>query len=832
MNKCIIFVSFVLISLLAIGAVSADSNIANESFVQQASLDDEQLNVEEVGDIKEESSLTKVDDVKSDEIVSDSETKKIPIINVENTTAEEYDQPIIPFNVTDSEGNLISGEVIITVHGLDDNVTRDIVVYNGIGIDSFKKLDLDKLAQFNNGLELLDVYNMVFSSMNSTNFNSDLIGGGFADLSKGIHLDVSNLLQTLIIFDIIDVAKITDVLITSISEMNVTNLNAVHELSKAIQVNKTVFTNAVNFALKGFNLTANDSIQFIKNLSSFLNLKFSPEIDSEIKNVFNGSEISNLYDIFKIVKDVYVYNNLTIPVIVNAVENIIGQSGLNLADIVKMILGPQSTVGGGLPIAFKSLSIDVDRAVDIFKNNVSGKYQVNVNELINMVSKITGFNSSKIAIVFDGIGNILKGSLFNETHAVGWIKDLIAGNYSGIASKILDISQLNTSSIKIGFDKIIPAIDFKLTTFLGLCSFINNYGKFNSSLILGGLDKIIMGLGANVSTVISKALSKIGYHAIFPLQKPGIYNITIKYLENDNFTNAVKTAILNIIPDEKYKIGVYFSEAEVYGENTTAYIFLQDAFGKDVSGVVNIYLNGTFVANVTTDKYGYAKYDVKNLPSGRYAFEFEHEGVKSEVDVTIFVPAVTTKVTCSNVKTKTVDVSADGKIGKYFTGVLKDGNGKVLANKEILIGYNGKTYKRTTDGNGAFKFQLNIKKAGSYSISAYYLGDDIYKGSYATAKITVTKQTPKITAKAATYKVKAKKKLIKVTFKSAKNHPVKGKLIKFTVKGKTYSAKTNSKGIASVNIKLAKKGTYKVAAKFAGDSTYNKVTKKITLKIK
>lgn len=38
MNKCIIFVSFVLISLLAIGAVSADSNIAHESFVQQASL--------------------------------------------------------------------------------------------------------------------------------------------------------------------------------------------------------------------------------------------------------------------------------------------------------------------------------------------------------------------------------------------------------------------------------------------------------------------------------------------------------------------------------------------------------------------------------------------------------------------------------------------------------------------------------------------------------------------------------------------------------------------------------------------------------------------------
>ena len=112
-------------------------------------------------------------------------------------------------------------------------------------------------------------------------------------------------------------------------------------------------------------------------------------------------------------------------------------------------------------------------------------------------------------------------------------------------------------------------------------------------------------------------------------------------------------------------------------------------------------------------------------------------------------------------KTKTVDVAVDGKTGKYFKGVLKDVLGNVLANKEILISYNGKTYKKTTDKNGAFKFQLNIKKAGSYSISAYYLGDNIYKASYATAKITVTKQNPKITAKKATYKVKTKKNSLK-----------------------------------------------------------------------
>lgn len=193
-----LFVSVVLLSLLAIGAVSADSNIDNDSFVQQASLDDEQLNVEEVDDIKDESTLTKVGDVQSDEIISGDENKDTPIINVENITVDEYSQPVIPFNVTDSEGNLISGEVIVTIYDSEDNIGKDIFVYNGDGIDSFKKLDLNNLLIFNNGLELLDAYNIVYSSMNSTNFNSSLIGSGFSDISKGINLNVSRLLTDII----------------------------------------------------------------------------------------------------------------------------------------------------------------------------------------------------------------------------------------------------------------------------------------------------------------------------------------------------------------------------------------------------------------------------------------------------------------------------------------------------------------------------------------------------------------------------------------------------------------------------------------------------------
>ena len=117
-----------------------------------------------------------------------------------------------------------------------------------------------------------------------------------------------------------------------------------------------------------------------------------------------------------------------------------------------------------------------------------------------------------------------------------------------------------------------------------------------------------------------------------------------------------------------------------------------------------------------------------------------------------------------------------------------------------------------------------LEKGKKLPLCSPILGDDNYKGSFALALITVNLQSPKLTAS-------AKTKSISATFKTANGNAVKGKQISFTVNGKTYTAKTNSNGVATVKISLNKKGTYSAVAKFAGDTSFKATSTKFNVKI-
>lgn len=154
---------------------------------------------------------------------------------------------------------------------------------------------------------------------------------------------------------------------------------------------------------------------------------------------------------------------------------------------------------------------------------------------------------------------------------------------------------------------------------------------------------------------------------------------------------------------------------------------------------------------------------------------------------------------------------------------LKDSNNQILSNKVVTVILDGKSKVLTTDDNGVAKVSVKYASSGTHYVTVSFAGDDDYKSSIGSSKIVVSKKATTLKAPKITLKVKKAKK-ISITLKSG-GKAVSSKKITIKVNGKTFSAKTNSKGVASVKVKVAKKGTFKYTAKFAGDGAYKSVSK-------
>ena len=265
------------------------------------------------------------------------------------------------------------------------------------------------------------------------------------------------------------------------------------------------------------------------------------------------------------------------------------------------------------------------------------------------------------------------------------------------------------------------------------------------------------------------------------------------------------TAGGNAVANGKVLISVNGAEAVSYdlGEDGTLSIALSDL--TDATGKLNI-----AVTFEETDDY---------------------KGSSGSASAVLVVKTFTEKIDPVDTAITASDITATAKIAKTLSITLKDANGNALANKAVKVTVNGKTSTVTTDDNGVAKVTVNYAKAGTYYYTFTYLGDNDYKASLKPVKVTVNKQATKATFAKKTFKVKATKK-ISFTLKDSKGKAIAKKKITFKVNGKTYTAKTNSKGVATVKIVIKKKGKYTATAKFAGDTTYKAISKKATITIR
>ena len=215
-----------------------------------------------------------------------------------------------------------------------------------------------------------------------------------------------------------------------------------------------------------------------------------------------------------------------------------------------------------------------------------------------------------------------------------------------------------------------------------------------------------------------------------------------------------------------------------------------------------------------------------DLPVGSYyaVFNTEYAGFKP-ISRTITVNKSKTQLSAKA-------VTATYNFKKNLVITLKDANGKALRGVKVTVKIKkAKTY--STDKNGQIRINVAKFVPKKYSAKISFAGNDKYTASSAKAKVTVKKAKPKMVAKKKSFKAKAKTKKYAVTLKNNKGKAIKKAKVTLKIKGKkAITAKTNNKGVATFIVKLTKKGTFKSTVTFKGNKYYNKVTKKVNIKIK
>ena len=240
-----------------------------------------------------------------------------------------------------------------------------------------------------------------------------------------------------------------------------------------------------------------------------------------------------------------------------------------------------------------------------------------------------------------------------------------------------------------------------------------------------------------------------------------------------------------------------------------------------------IVINGTEI-NITVSQEGQTvgNYSAKSgegwavdLDAGKYNATFSIEGsLVQDVTVELNIQKIVSEITPSEDNIN-LFVGDSSKVDYSLSPSGATGDIKFVSSDPNVV---------TVDSSGA----IRAVGVGTATITISLISDNYYAPD-ATVTVVVSKKDTQLSANAKSFKFEDKVKSYSVTLKDKNGNVLKNKKVSLKVNGATYTATTNSKGVATFKLtKLSKKGTYNAVISFAGDKDYNKISKSAKLTVK
>ncbi|MDO5823739.1 Ig-like domain repeat protein [Methanobrevibacter sp.] len=304
-------------------------------------------------------------------------------------------------------------------------------------------------------------------------------------------------------------------------------------------------------------------------------------------------------------------------------------------------------------------------------------------------------------------------------------------------------------------------------------------------------------------------------------------------ITNSKGIASVKTAKLSV---GSYTVAIKYSGSSLYGAASISkkVKVLSSLSGSDITKYygpvsnysVKFWKNYDALANTkvsfkvngvtytkTTDKNGVATLPV-NLAPGKYVIYTTnpYSGEKLSNNYISLKDGTTLKH-----GTTSTYITPNKKYS--FTVTLKSKHDVLIKNKNVVFKFKNKKVTVKTDSNGKATLSIPALSKGTYSISYSFAGDKYYSGSSESGKIYVQKSTTKLTS--STLKMQyndGSKFAVKLT---KNNKVLANKNVKFTFNGKTYTQKTDSKGMAYLDVGNLKPATYTVKYQYLTPSSFD-----------